>query len=139
MYIMIFTDTITIYSYYKDNGVEKWHRTVLKGVMWKRKRVQSVNIDGKLNIVDTVSITIPYRALYLPYKEFLLSSDRLSHWTVETASNLSVAVLGECYKEIGDSYRLKDLKRDYSDVVTLKSLSDNTNRDHLKNWKVIGA
>lgn len=136
---MIFTDTITIYSYYKDNGVEKWHRTVLKGVMWKRKRVQSVNIDGKLNIVDTVSITIPYRALYLPYKEFLLSSDRLSHWTVETASNLSVAVLGECYKEIGDSYRLKDLKRDYSDVVTLKSLSDNTNRDHLKNWKVIGA
>nr|DAW31466.1 MAG TPA: hypothetical protein [Caudoviricetes sp.] len=136
---MIFTDTITIYSYYKDNGAEKWHRTVLKGVMWKRKRVQSVNIDGKLNIVDTVSITIPYRALYLPYKEFLLSSDRLSHWTIETASNLSVAVLGECDKEIGDNYRLKDLKRDYSDVVTLKSLADNTNRDHLKNWKVIGA
>lgn len=136
---MIFTDTITIYSYYKDNGVEKWHRTVLKGVMWKRKRVQSVNIDGKLNIVDTVSITIPHRALYLPYKEFLLSSDRLSHWTIETASNLSVAVLGERDKEIGDSYRLKDLKRDYSDVVTLKSLADNTNRDHLKNWKVIGA
>ncbi len=136
---MIFTDTITIYSYYKDNGVEKWHRTVLKGVMWKRKRVQSVNVDGKLNIVDTVSITIPYRALYLPYKEFLLSSDRLSHWTIETASNLSVAVLGECNKEIGDNYRLKDLKRDYSDVVTLKSLADNTNRDHLKNWKVIGA
>ena len=136
---MIFTDTITIYSYYKDNGVEKWHRTVLKGVMWKRKRVQSVNVDGKLNIVDTVSITIPYRALYLPYKEFLLSSDRLSHWTIETASNLSVAVLGECNKEIGYSYRLKDLKRDYSDVVTLKSLADNTNRDHLKNWKVIGA
>ncbi len=136
---MIFTDTITIYSYYKDNGAEKWHRTVLKGVMWKRKRVQSVNIDGKLNIVDTVSITIPYRALYLPYKEFLLSSDRLSHWTIETASNLSVAVLGECDKEIRDSYRLKDLKRDYSDVVTLKSLADNTNRDHLKNWKVIGA
>lgn len=136
---MIFTDTITIYSYYKDNGVEKWHRTVLKGVMWKRKRVQSVNVDGKLNIVDTVSITIPYRALYLPYKEFLLSSDRLSHWTIEAASNLSVAVLGECNKEIGDNYRLKDLKRDYSDVVTLKSLADNTNRDHLKNWKVIGA
>lgn len=136
---MIFTDTITIYSYYKDNGAEKWHRTVLKGVMWKRKRVQSVNIDGKLNIVDTVSITIPYRALYLPYKEFLLSSDRLSHWTIETASNLSIAVLGECDKEIGDGYRLKDLKRDYSDVVTLKSLADNTNRDHLKNWKVIGA
>ena len=136
---MVFTDTITVYSYYKDNSVEKWHRTVLKGVMWKRKRVQSVNIDGKLNIVDTVSITIPYRALYLPYKEFLSSSDRLSHWTIETASNLSVAVLGECDKEIGDVYRLKDLKRDYSDVVTLKSLSDNTNRDHLKNWKVIGA
>lgn len=136
---MIFTDTITIYSYYKDNGAETWHRTVLKGVMWKRKRVQSVNIDGKLNIVDTVSITIPYRALYLPYKEFLLSSDRLSHWTIETASNLSVAVLGECDKEIGDVYRLKDLKRDYSDVVTLKSLADNTNRDHLKNWKVTGV
>lgn len=136
---MIFTDTITIYSYYKDNGVEKWHRTVLKGVMWKRKRVQSVNVDGKLNIVDTVSITIPYRAFYLPYKEFLLSSDGLSHWTIETASNLSVAVLGECDKEVGDIYRLKDLRRDYSDVVTLKSLSDNTNRDHLKNWKVIGA
>ena len=136
---MIFTDTITIYSYYKDNGVEKWHRTVLKGVMWKRKRVQTVNIDGKLNIVDTVSITIPYRALYLPYKEFLLSNDRLSHWTIETASNLSVAVLGECDKEIGESYRIKDLKPDYSDVVTLKSLADNTNRDHLKNWKVIGA
>ena len=107
--------------------------------MWKRKRVQSVNVDGKLNIVDTVSITVPYRALYLPYKEFLLSSDRLSHWTIETASNLRVAVLGECNKEIGDNYRLKDLKRDYSDVVTLKSLADNTNRDHLKNWKVIGA
>lgn len=136
---MIFTDTITIYSYYKDNGAEKWHRKVLKGVMWKRKRVQSVNIDGKLNIVDTVSITIPYRALYLPYKEFLSSSDRLSHWTVETASNLSVAILGECDKEIRDNYRLKDLKRDYSDVVTLKSLSDNTNRNYLKNWKVTGV
>ena len=100
---MIFTDTITIYSYYKDNDVEKWHRTVLKGVMWKRKRVQSVNIDGKLSIVDTVSITIPHRAFYLPYKEFLLSSDRLSHWTIETASNLSVVVLGEDNKEKGDS------------------------------------
>jgi hypothetical protein len=136
---MVFTDTITIYIYYKDNGVEKWHRAVLKGVMWKRKRVQSVNIDGKLNIVDTVSITIPHKALYLPYKEFLSSSDRLSYWTIETASNLSVAVLGECDKHVGDSYRLKDLRRDYSDVVTLKSLSDNTNRDHLKNWKVTGV
>ena len=39
---MNFTDTITIFNHYKENGHDKWLRAVLKGCQWCRKVVRTV-------------------------------------------------------------------------------------------------
>lgn len=136
---MIYTDTITIFIYCKKAEKEMWYKKVLKNVMWKRKTVKTVSSDGKLHVSEVVSITIPHRAGYKPYKEFLALDDKKDYWTIETGSNLSMAVLGECNKIIDDNYRLKDLKRDCTNVVTISAFADNTNRDYLKHWRIDGV
>lgn len=132
---MIFTDTVTVYNHYKDpDGVDKWKRTILKGVMWKRKIEKTVSSDGRFSIAEYISITIPYRSGYLEHTLWQESKDG---WTLNTSSGLDIIVLSECDKELDGKYRLKDLKRDIGQIGTVKAVFDNTNRDYLKHWRVI--
>lgn len=52
----IFTDTITVYNHKSDDS---YQRTVIRGVMYTKKREKAISSDGKVNIAVTVSITIP--------------------------------------------------------------------------------
>ncbi len=127
---MIFTDTVTIYNHYLKNGEDCWKKTVLEGVQWKEKTEKVINSSGVLQLVQTVSLTVPFRAGYVPYKSFTGTG-----FTFKPIKALDVVVKGECPEEITDDYTITNLKKDY-DSATIFSLSDNTNRDFLKHWKV---
>lgn len=126
---MLFTDEITLYNAYQEDDVEKWQRTVLAGVQFKRSVEKTVTSNGHLEVAESVSITIPNRSSYLPPDEWL--KDRTDHWTLNAENNLDMIVYGECAQEIIDS------PKELSGAVTIKGVSDNTIRDRLKHWKVV--
>ncbi len=137
----VFNDTITVINYYTDSltKVDKWHKTVLTGCMWRRKTTKTVN-DNKIQIDDSVSVTIPYREGYLPPKQYAkMPNDEMSkYWTLNADNNLDIIVLGTVKEEISDSFTITDVKRNYDEVATISAVSDNTNMNHLKHWKVSG-
>lgn len=129
----LFTDTITIYNYFKKDGAEHWHRTVLENAMWKTKKEKAISSDGKISMVDTVEITIPYRAGYVKPKQY-----EGSNWTLNASDNMDIIVLGDVLDETSDTFTITDIRKKYDDVVTIKSVEDNTNRSCLKHWRVGG-
>lgn len=134
---MIFTDTITIYNHYKDEqGYDRWKRTVIAGVMWKRKIERSVTADGRLETVEYISISIPEPKNYQKPVDWV--QDRAG-WTLNTKNGLDIIALGVQTKDISSDYRLKDFKRDTGDLGTVKAVHDNSNRDYLKHIKVIAV
>ena len=133
---MLFTDTITIYNHYKEDGLDKWQRTVLFGCQWRRKIIRTVDNAGKVLKSAEVSVTIPMREGYLPYKEWLNLADKTGKWTIDTEHHLDMLTLGECECELSETYTPNMLKRDRLDTIVAGTLSDNTNRDYLKHWRV---
>lgn len=139
---MIFTDTITIYNHYKDSsGADHWKKTILEGVMYKRKIEHGIlasgaPTDGRFIVNEYISITIPNRSGYYSPVEW-----KKNHrgWTLNPKSGLDIVLLGNCEKELSDTYRLKDLKRDMGEIGVIKAVHDNTKRDYLKHWRVIAV
>ena len=97
---------------------------------------RSYRSSGKVVKTDEVSITIPMRDGYKVATDWVKLADKASYWTIDTGHNLDMIVLGEVKIELSEAYPPKNLKRDYPDVITAKTLADNTNRDRLKHWKV---
>lgn len=137
----MFNDTVTVINHYKDplTKLDKWNKTILDGCMWSRKITKSV-VDGKVQIDDSVSLTIPYRDGYLPPKQYAkIPNDKMSnYWTLDSTSNLDIIVLGVVTEELTDSYTITNVKKDYDEVATISGVSDNTRRDELKHWRVDG-
>ena len=50
--------------------------------------------------------------------------------------DLDVVVLGECSKEITDSYTITQLLKDESKAATIYAAEDNTLRSLLKHWRI---
>lgn len=137
----MFNDTVTVINHYKDplTKLDKWNKTILDGCMWNRKITKSV-VDGKVQIDDSVSLTIPYRDGYLPPKQYAkVPNDEMhKYWTLDSTSNLDIIVLGVVTEELTDSYTITNVKKDYDEVATISGVSDNTRRDELKHWRVDG-
>ena len=133
----LFTDTITLYNHKTD---DTYQRTVIKGVQYRRKAEKTVISDGKINLADVVTVTIPDTAecsrQYVCKKDFRNVKDTASYWTLDAGGNLDIIIQGEINQEITEEYRLKHLKADY-DCVTVASVADNRNRDRLKHIKVV--
>ena len=104
--------------------------------MWRQTTTKTVS-DGKLEVDDSISITIPYRNGYLPPKQYAkLPNDQMSqYWTLNSNDNLDVVVLGDIKADLTSDYTLTDLRKDY-DVYTVSAVSDNTLVEYLKHWKV---
>ena len=134
----MFNDTITIYNHYYDKltRLDKWNRKTLTGCMWRQTTTKTVS-NGKLEVDDSISITIPYQNGYLPPKQYAkLPNDQMSqYWTLDSNDNLDVVVLGDIKVDLTDDYTLTDLRKDY-DVYTVSAVSDNTLVDYLKHWEV---
>ena len=132
---ILFTDTITLYNHRKVAGEDTWYRTVIDGVQWRQKTINAVTPDGKLSLHDIVSITIPMRDGYLPATTWL-GKKIDGTWTINPESNMDIVVLGVCEKLLSMQYRIKDLKREIPDVATITGFFNNTNRGHLKHWRI---
>ena len=133
----LFTDMITIYNHYKADGKDHWKRTVLEGVQWSRKVRYAPDSGGKLVSTVTVSVTVPIRDGYVPADQWQDLKDRTGKWTVDTKQHLDVFALGEVDAELDAAeYTPAKFLRDHQDAFIVSCLSDNTNRDRLKHWKV---
>lgn len=135
----LFTDTITLYNYARDNRADVWHRTVLSGVQYTEKRINSTDATGKSVFTSAVTITVPASVSsggkrYVCPAEFKRLEDRSEVWTLDPANGNDIVIYGECPAEISDGYTIDDLQTDYG-YVSIQSVSDNTRRRYLKNWK----
>lgn len=117
----IFTDTVTIYNKISD---AEWKRTVVKGVQWADK-TEKQNSDGVLSVVRYASVTFPDG-----------THDRL---TLNSYSEEDVIVYGAVNDVVSSDRgsRISDLLNKYPRSGRIKSVNDNSNRDFLKNIKVV--
>lgn len=107
----LFTDTVTLY---RRNG-EQYVRCVLRGVQWRQK-VERANDDGKLSMVSVTSVTIP---------------DGIS----EQIRPGDVLVLG-VWPGIGEGYGIARLRAECETYCTVRTVTDNRLRPHLKHRRV---
>lgn len=139
----LFTDTMTVYNYMKDaEGAESWKRTVVKGVQWRHNKSELSISDGVQTEKKVESITVDFsknykRETYVDFLEFEKMEDKTGYWTLNERDCTDIVVLGESDKEIGEGYKLSDLRKDFQYCGTILSVSDNRNSSHLKHIKVV--
>lgn len=115
----LFTDTVTVYQK-KENG---YVRTVIHGVQWSDvidKNLQT----GKLEVVKSANITFP---------EAVLGQIDLSQYGSEDA--IFLGEVSGLPDDTGGSRMSDFLKANKGGIVRV--VNDNTNRDFLKNLKVV--
>lgn len=116
----LFNDTVTLYQ----KQAEGYKITVLKGVQWSDV-VDKTIVNGKLTLTKSANITIP---------ENKISEVDLASYTEEDA-----IFFGEIQEEVTDEKgsRLSDLLKAFPKSGIIRTVNDNTNRDRLKNIKVV--
>lgn len=155
---MMFPHTCTIYNKYREGREDKWHRTVLHGVLWDN--VRGINArNGAVDNNDSAVIIIPAigRTGYKPPKKFaahlcenakrlpqaVLPFSRMSFslthhnktdvWTINAGD---LIVFGEIDFVFDDEHRLADLERQYDDVLTITKVDRRIFGSHLDHWEV---
>lgn len=119
----LFTDTVTIYNKISDN---EWKRTVVSGVQWADKTDKS-SADGVISIARYASVTFPEGT----YEELLINPSNEEDCIVYGAvKDVVTGTRGQ---------RISDLLKKYPKSGTIKAVNDNSNRDCLKNIKVVVA
>ena len=119
----MFTDTVTVYNKISDT---EWKRTVVEGVQWTDK-TEKQNDNGKLSVVRYASITFPEGT----YEDVVLDSSNEEDCIVYGA-------VEDVIEDVKGS-RIADLMKKYPKSGLIKSVNDNSNRDFLKNIKVVVA
>ena len=119
----LFTDTVTIYNKISDT---EWKRTVVDGVQWSDK-TEKQNNNGKISVARYVSVTFPEGT----YENLSLNS----------SNEEDCIIFGEVNDDVADlkGKRISDLIKKYPKSGLIKSVNDNSNRDTLKNIKVVVA
>lgn len=138
---MHFTDTMTVYNHYKSGGVDKYKRTVIKGVQWSHNRTQTTVVGSAVTEYKVESITIDFgrnygNAEYINPVDFMKETNHSGHWTLNAKGGQDIICLG-IGSEITDDYTIKNLKADHQYFGTVTEVSDNRNRDFLKTIKVV--
>ena len=111
---------ITIYNRYFDGDMDKYQRTVIRGVNWqgKRKATSSRNIQGAngLSSDDSVLIFVDNLPNFKKSNEFLRLVDKTGYFTFAPGDKV---VKGELDYEISTTNTLKMLEQNYDDVLTI--------------------
>lgn len=143
---VLFTDTMTVYNYHKDEQTEKeqWLKSVIHGIQWSHNRAEIITNSDTQKETRAESVTIDFRRSYgnkpyIPPHEYsrLTAEEAADYWTLNAKSSQDVLVPGECTENIGRGYRLSELIKDYQYAVTVTAVSDNRNRPRLKHIKVV--
>lgn len=117
---------ITIYNKYYDfaNDVDRYQRTVIKGVNWQGKRNGTVSDKG-LMLADSTIIFIDKLDNYVSPKKFakLTDVERTNYFTFAPGDKI---VKGEV--DFGVTgvkpYRLADLENEFDNVIDIKSVNE---------------
>lgn len=115
---MLGTDTITLYKKQSD-GI--FTRYVVNGVQWSDKD-EVVNPDGRVNVAKYASVTF-----------FAGTFENLN---LTNFSSEDAVFYGVIEDEVTDG-RISTLLKKYPKSGVIKSVKDNSNRDYLKNIKVV--
>lgn len=142
---VLFHETMTVYNFSLENGVERWRRTVVRGIQWRHGKKEVTVKDQVATESRVESITIDFQRSYgnKPYVDpdcyrELTATEKDNCWTLDDRTEKDVVVYGERMEEISKDYRLSALMKDYQYAVTVKAVSDNRNRRGLKHIKVVG-
>ncbi|MBN3421754.1 DUF6751 family protein [Clostridium botulinum] len=116
---------ITVYNKFYDskNDIDKYQRTVIKGVNWQGKRNGSVSDKGLL-LADSTLIFIDKLDNYVSPKRFLKLSDeeRPNYFTLNPGDKI---VKGKVEFEVTGikPYRIADLESEFDNVIDVKSVN----------------
>ena len=116
----LFTDKVTIF---KKSGTT-WTRTVVNGVQWSDVTDKSM-LTGRLTLSKSANITFP---------EAVLGQIDLSTFCEEDAIFYG-EITGTPTTASGN--RLSDFLKAHPKSGIIRSVNDNSNRDFLKNIKVV--
>ena len=122
----LFNDTITIFNKRMDKETAVWDKTVVNGVQWSDHDEKNENA-GRVSVGHYANITFPEGT----YDGLILN-----------AGNEEDAIFyGEIDAVIEDikGHRITDIMKQYPKSGRIKSVNDNSNRDFLKNIKVVIA
>lgn len=134
---MITNADITLYNHYYDKStrLDKWKKTVIRGVHFYVDHKVSVGDNG-LNSADIYKIRIPVDAdiqgEYLSEDDWIARGENvMGRWTLQSDD---IVVLGECDMNIDRPAQLKEAGRRYCKVT---SWSDNR-FGGLPHWRIGG-
>ena len=122
----LFNDTITIFNKRMDKETAVWDKTVVNGVQWSDHDERNENA-GRISVGHYANITFPEGT----YDGLILNA----------ANEEDAIFYGEIDAVIEDikGHRITDIMKQYPKSGRIKSVNDNSNRDFLKNIKVVIA
>lgn len=100
----MYTNTdMTLYSRSTEAGAEAWSRTVIEEVLWEERKAANVIRSGLID-ADKVAIYVPINGRTVSIKPG------------------DVIVEGIVTKTISTEYTITDLRKDYSDTATVRTV-----------------
>lgn len=122
----LFNDTVTIFNKRMNKETAVWDKTVVNGVQWSDTDQKNEN-SGRISVGHYVNITFPEGT----YDGLILNA----------ANEEDAIFYGEIDAVIEDikGHRITDIMKQYPKSGRIKSVNDNSNRDFLKNIKVVIA
>lgn len=135
----MYTNTdITIYNKYLDSNtrLEKWQRTVFKGVFWDDKKGYN-RLQSSIESVDEVFIVIPFNVgvdkEYVPPIEFRKLEDRANYFTIAEGDRV---VKGDIDLEIEEVQ--SELDKEYEAFTITSVDTKDFGSKHMRHWEVGG-
>lgn len=122
----LFNDTVTIFNKRMDKETAVWDKTVVNDVQWSDHDKKNENA-GRVSVGHYANITFPEGT----YDGLILNA----------ANEEDAIFYGEIDAVIEDikGHRITDIMKQYPKSGRIKSVNDNSNRDLLKNIKVVIA
>ena len=131
----MFEDVVTVYNRYKQNGTERWQRTVLQGVYSNAVKGANFRKTG-VAANDSVVLIIPHSAAtqgeYRKPKEWEALADKTGFWTLQSGDTV---VKGALEYEVERS--AAELKQ-FDDVLTITSVDHQDHGGEMAHWEVGG-
>ena len=129
----MFNDVVTVYNKYKNGTVEKWQRTVLKGVFWNSVKGAVVRKTGNTS-ADSLQLIIPCNIrsnrAYKPPKAWARLEDKQSFWTLQSGD---IVVKGDMSYEVEKSS--SELNQ-FDDCLKISSVDHKPFGGSMAHWEV---
>lgn len=122
----LFNDTVTIFNKRMNGETAVWDKTVVNGVQWSDSDQKNENA-GRISVGHYVNITFPEGT----YDGLILNA-------ANEEDAIFYGVIDAVIEDI-KGHRITDIMKQYPKSGRIKSVNDNSNRDFLKNIKVVIA